>query len=854
MAFQYSTTNGNLVIPGAYASYTVEADNSGLSTTGVLMIVGEADQGPDYTLESNLSLNAYGPDQSGDVKAKYVSGNIVEAFNSAVTASNDPAITGSLSKVIIVKTNPSTKASKALDKVTPGGTYATLADKSYGKYGNLINYTITATSEVIPTTGTFTYIPNLGAYNCAVRVDGGAEVPKTIVATRMPVDFVADINLAGVAATGGADQLIIDAAMVASGAKLALALVGAPGTFAVDISVDVGSFAVTLASPYGQTLYISATSGIAGGVGTPNAGGYVVTSATSTHIYATKLADTVGVAYGVVTPPVVAASFDITSITTDLLAYAPVVITNAAANMLNGGGKSLEIVELATGVDLISRYCYGLGTITPVTWISKVASPQLIVSATEYSVVMAINRQYDNVSETLSSVGGQFGMYICYLGTTCTLTITSTALTTTRVGGSGSDLSILLADYPTISDLAVWINNQTGYRCIVATAAVGQLPSTALDRVTALPIATSWNSLSTGMTPNGRVKLDAYRFYNALVQGSTLVQLGTTTVARADAGLPAAATLTYLSGGTKAGTTQAVFQSAIDALEGVRGNFLIPLVSRDAAGYDITDGLTESSSTYLIDSVNAYAKTHCLKMSTLKKARNRQAFCSKRGTFVAAQTAAQNLATFRCSLTFQDFNRVGSNGLYQFQPWMGACLAAGMQAAGFYRGILRKQINCSGVVQAAGDFKDANDDNMETALLAGLLPAKIPPENSGIVWASDQTTYGKDSNFVYNSIQAVYAADTIALTCAQRFDRLFVGMSVADISVGLALSALDSMMGDLKGLKLIAASDDAPKGYKNAKVKVLGSVLLVSAEVKLAGMIYFVPINFLYSPVQLSSV
>jgi hypothetical protein len=122
-----------------------------------------------------------------------------------------------------------------------------------------------------------------------------------------------------------------------------------------------------------------------------------------------------------------------------------------------------------------------------------------------------------------------------------------------------------------------------------------------------------------------------------------------------------------------------------------------------------------------------------------------------------------------------------------------------------------------------------------------------------LVWASDQTTYGKDANFVYNSIQAVYVGDTIALTCAMRFDRMFVGVSVADISAGLALAALDTVMSDMKDLKLISASDDAPKGYKNAKVKIVGGALLVSAGVKLAGMIYFVPINFLYSPVVLSS-
>jgi hypothetical protein len=42
---------------------------------------------------------------------------------------------------------------------------------------------------------------------------------------------------------------------------------------------------------------------------------------------------------------------------------------------------------------------------------------------------------------------------------------------------------------------------------------------------------------------------------------------------------------------------------------------VVPLFSRDAAA-DIADGLTDSASSYTIANVQAYAKTHCLKMST----------------------------------------------------------------------------------------------------------------------------------------------------------------------------------------------------------------------------------------------
>jgi hypothetical protein len=60
-------------------------------------------------------------------------------------------------------------------------------------------------------------------------------------------------------------------------------------------------------------------------------------------------------------------------------------------------------------------------------------------------------------------------------------------------------------------------------------------------------------------------------------------------------------------------------------------------------------------------------------------------------------------------------------------------------------------------------------------------------------------------------------------------------------------------MEDLKRLKLIAVSDDAPKGFKNASIKISGTSMAVSFEVKLAGAIYFIPIFFLVSQVQQSA-
>lgn len=837
MAQSYVTDAGTLIIPGAYSSIKVQTANSGLAATGILMLVGEADAGPRFSAEADLESNSFGPDQLAAVVSKYKSGPLVDAFRNAAAPANDPNIAGAPNRFVLVKTNLSTKASGALPKQTTG-TWGTLKDRSYGKLGNLTYWqVVAAVSEIVPTTSSYSFIPPVGTVGITFRVNGDAAVSMTTVANIQPPAFVTQVAaLAGVIASGGVDRVLLSV----SGTLTVDANPSGAGATVIDLS---RSGAWTNAPVIGDTLVIPVGSAVAG-ASQENVGAYVVTAVTASTLRAIKLSDagkaSPSPVIGTITNPVDIGPVSIAA-TTDAQAFSPVSISNEAGDPVDGVGKALEIAETTAGTDLLSRTAFVLGTSGAVAWVSKTGAAKLLTSAAEYKANLQVNRQTDNISEELIA-GGEIALKIGYLGTTASLTITDTLLTTTVTGGSGGNLSITLADFPTISDLATYINSQTGYSCSVGTATLGQLSSAALDNVAAQTICGHW-----GEQP-GRVKIDAFRMFNQISSSSVLVQLNEPE-AQAASGLPKVTTgIAYLSGGAKGGSTGADFTAAIDALAAVRGNFLIPLVSRDAAA-DIADGLTESASTYAIDSINAYAKTHCLKMSTLKKRRNRQAFCSKLSSFTDAKAHSANLASFRVSVAFQDFKQVNSAGsLVQFQPWMGAVLAAGMQAAGFYRAIVNKGINTSGVLMRDASFSDKDDSQVEDALLAGLLPAR-KSLTGGFTWVSDQTTYGKDSNFVFNSIQAVYVADIIALSTAQRMEAAFVGQSVADVSAGIAKAYLEGIMADFMALKLIAPSDDAPKGFKNLTVQISGPAMVVSLEVKLAGAIYFIPISFLVSQV-----
>ena len=613
---------------GVYTTLTPEQGVVGISSGGTIFLVGESDGGPHWSVETKMEDAWFGPDQRAEVMRKYVNGPLVAAYVGASRPSGDDAVNGAPSKIYLVKTNASVRATSVLTNIA-AGTYHTLADKNYGTLGNMIYRTVTSKSaEVVPTTGAFTLLIPNNTTAIDLRVNGGAALTPPITAALLPPAIVTNLNaLTGVDATGGTDRATVSAVA----GTLAVAIVsGNDVTFTRSI---VWNTTPTV----GDSIYIPSGSVIQG-ASNENRGSYVVTAVTTTTISATKLLDAAGAA-GACTAPVAVAATNIAAVT-DLKAYAPVVIFAAAADPIDGAGKTLEINELTSQTGRFTDLCYQLNT-TKVTWISTAASPKVINSTSEYAVYLNVYRQYDNVSERIGA-GGEVAFALSYAGTTATMTITSTTLTTTVVGGSGASQTLSLGTvkkpvFPTIADLVAKLNSLTGYSCAIVTTSLGQRSPFMLDEVTALGICSTHG----GISRTGRVKVDAAKFFDA-VQASPTVQLGATTTLNVPAacGLPALATsAAYLAGGARGATTDAAFQLALDALERIRGNIIVPLISRDATA-DIADGVTDAASTYTLAATNAYCKTHVLAMSDTKVRRERQALCSCEGTFAEQRQAA----------------------------------------------------------------------------------------------------------------------------------------------------------------------------------------------------------------------
>lgn len=486
-----------------------------------------------------------------------------------------------------------------------------------------------------------------------------------------------------------------------------------------------------------------------------------------------------------------------------------------------GWGKSFELVDTMSG-DLAA-----LGL-----------SAGLVVSSQEVGVEVAISRSDIGLSETLDVQSG-IAFQIGYVGTTATVTINKSTqmLTTTVTGGSGVSLSIDMTAYRTIADLAAYIAAQPGYSA-VAPASSQQVSPAVLDSVSVQAIA----STGAGLMP-GRIKNAADQFAKVIATSRAISFTPT-----AQAGIPAPmANAAFLSGGTKGATSAADIIAAVNQLAGIQVNIIVPLFSRDASD-DIADGLTDSASTYTIDAIHAAVKSHCVQYSTPKLKRNRIAILSFWGDYATTKQKSQSIANYRCSLTFQRTTQVNSAGVItSFLPWYGACIAAGMQAGGFYKAIVNKFANVISFQDPSG-YDSGSPGDVEDALSAGLL--MLTQDTAGDRWVSDQTTYGFDTNFVYNSLQAVYLSDVLSLDLAASFQSAFVGKSLADVDAATALSYLAQKMDGYKKLKMIAASDDAPLGFKNAKIAINGPEMDVAVEIKLATAIYFIPIAISISAVQ----
>lgn len=237
-------------------------------------------------------------------------------------------------------------------------------------------------------------------------------------------------------------------------------------------------------------------------------------------------------------------------------------------------------------------------------------------------------------------------------GTVALMTIDATTLNTTITGGpGGEDLAITLADYPTISELVEYINNQSAYSAAVITDTATQ-KSIEIDAITGQDILT--NSYT--------IKSDYQAVYEALQGNSFLTDITKEGTIRSIPDYDA--DFVYLTGAISGTYTTSDFTNALAELE-EEDIQLISTVS------------TESS-------VHALIKNHCVDMSSVTGRRERQFIVGgalnedEAAVKIRSQQLNSSLGAL-CTPGYYQFDDAGDETL--FAPSYYACKQLGMFSA-----------------------------------------------------------------------------------------------------------------------------------------------------------------------------
>jgi hypothetical protein len=508
-----------------------------------------------------------------------------------------------------------------------------------------------------------------------------------------------------------------------------------------------------------------------------------------------------------------------------------------------GGADGASTVEISREADATAHQLgYGRnfelvdGTGTPLAAMNMDAG--LATAATEPSVEITLKQTRDLIEEE-EMLGGNVVIRIGSSdGTSATVTVDSNNLTLTRAGGTNPGThEFPLASYPTMLDIANAINLKAGWTASLSSTLYNQLSPTGLDQISSV------GALSSGGSEPAQIKRDSQEVRNFFAE-SGMADL----IDAATAGLPDAMTESALSGGTRGATTTADITMALEKFTKIRVNAVIPLFSRDASE-DIADGLTDSGSSYTSLGIHQAVKTHLSLMATTKRRSERQGYLSYKASYVDSKDRAGLIADARSQLVIQDIRQIDAQGTIKwFQPWALACLVAGSRAgAPVGTPLTNKFLNATGVRHTAQPMSTAEeninidfDPDLQTddAIISGITFLEAP-QTGGFKVVVDNTTYGRDANWVFNRANVLYAADVLAFDFRSQLENIFVGRKNTLQAAEIA-SVAEAILATFLNQGITVSTPDAPGGFKDLAVELDGNIIRVNVVVKLVEGVDFV--------------
>lgn len=438
-------------------------------------------------------------------------------------------------------------------------------------------------------------------------------------------------------------------------------------------------------------------------------------------------------------------------------------------------------------------------------FVSSSVAVKKISSASEAQVWVDAIDTKNNVVFPTTKVGGTVYLEVGYydgVATGCTLSIDAFRTMTIVVTG-GQTLTVKLAKYKTIQNLADFLNTKAGLKAVVPVVINKTLPTSVLDAVDVINICGVFTPDST----NGKIKGDYYSFKKFMDDNFGLIafQAGTLPL---KAGLPSVeAVAAFLTGAVVGGTSDADVQGGLDESLKIDVRNVVPCFSRDALE-DVADGMTDPSSTYSIDSINAAVKAHVATASTIKVRRYRFGVISVHSSFEDAKTKCAEMAYERLQMCFEQYRAIDGSGAIQwFLPWMGSmAVATGRSQAALATSMLRKTFAFSAVKHVGQkslfddtlvqDFDAEDTGKLEDAITAGLVCHRAVVGFGIRMESPDLSTRSRENDpegWVWERVNVLFCLDEVRTTLDSTLDN-FIGSRQSDASVAVIQEAINSAL------------------------------------------------------------
>ena len=481
------------------------------------------------------------------------------------------------------------------------------------------------------------------------------------------------------------------------------------------------------------------------------------------------------------------------------------------------------VVTASTSQSVTLQSCYALSTeavssvalsgdTSPLKRASGVVSSSYagrrVDSDSERQVKVLAYRVSDGESFSPDKIGGRTVLEVSFNGTAsaASLSINAKGIMTVSFTGGPSTININTRKYRTMRELVEVINSNAGMNARVASITLSSKDPASLDQVQSLNILGAISSASY----NGKIKDDYNAFRSFFDANFGLIAFAEGLMSY-KAGLPAAeATSAFLAGGDVGYTEDSDVQAGFDAAMKIDVRVVVPCFSRDAIK-DIDDSLTDSRSSYTIDSILAVVKSHVSTASTTLNKRERFGNISYYGSFENSKNAAATQSYERTQMTFQLFSATNSEGdIVVFLPWIAACaLAAGRAQAVLGTSMLRKPFSFSDV-KHIGDTSVYDDTQMldfdpednapggklEQAIEAGLATFRSVPGFGVRMESPDLSTRSRDNDpqgWVWERISVLYTCDEVREAVRSVLEN-FIGNRQTDTSPAVVGEAINTIL------------------------------------------------------------